>query len=141
MANNTKLVAGVAWTSYLTTGLNSLGNGSSVLGAAIDNTSNLNLLLDISVILGSINPSGTPYLELRIEELLGDGSTYSDDVGSNWSGRIELTTGSSAKNGHCVGIPLTLGQFKVRVYNRSGVSLASSGNTLYYRTYSLQNNA
>ena len=142
MANTTKLIAGVAYTSLITTGLNSLADATATSAStAIDNTTNLNLLMDISLMLGSINPSGTPYIEIRKLELAGDGSTYDDSVLGAWIGRIDVTTGSSAKVGSLIGVPLTLGQFKLIAINRTGVSLAASANTLYYRTYSLQNNA
>lgn len=142
MANTTKLIAGVAYTSIITTGLNSLADGAAAAASsAIDNTSNLNLLMDLSIVLGSINPSGTPYIEFRKIELGGDGTNYDDSTLASWIGRIGLTTGSSAKYGSLIGVPLTLGQFKLIPINRTGVTLAASGNTLYYRTYSLNNNA
>lgn len=141
MANKNLLVAGVAYTSLITTGLNSLADAAATsASSAVDNTTNLNLYADFGLMLGSINPSGSPYLELRMLELNGDGSTYDDSTISAMIGNIAVTTGSSAKVGTLKRVPITLGQFKIIVINRTGVTLAASANTLYYRTYSEQNN-
>ena len=141
MANKNLLVAGVAYTSLITTGLNSLADGSSTsASSAVDNTTNLNLYADFGLMLGSINPSGAPYLELRLLELNGDGSTYDDDSAGATVGSFLITTGSSAKVATLKRVLLAPGQFKAVIVNRTGVSLAGSSNTLYYRTYSEQNN-
>lgn len=141
MANKNLLVAGVAYTSLITTGLNSLADGSSTsASAAVDNTAALNLYADFGLMLGSVNPSGAPYLELRLLELNGDGSTYDDNAAGACVGTFIVTTGSSAKVATLRRVLLTLGQFKAIVVNRTGVTLAASANTLYYRTYSEQNN-
>lgn len=141
MANKNLLVAGVAYTSLVTTGLDSLTDGSSTAASsAVDNTANLNLYADFGLMLGSINPSGAPYLELRLLELNGDGSTYDDNSAGACVGAFQVTTGSSAKVATLKRVLLTLGQFKAIVVNRTGVTLAATANTLYYRTYSEQNN-
>lgn len=141
MANKNLLVAGVAYASCLTTELNSLADATfSALGSAIVNSSNLNLYADFSIVLASLNPTGSPFLEIHLAELGGDGSNYDDLSNGTWVGNIVVTTGSSAKYGTLKRVPLTLGSFKPALKPRCNVSLASSGSTLYYRTYSEQNN-
>lgn len=141
MANKNLLVAGVAYTSLITTGLDSLTDGSATTAStAVDNSTNLNLFADFGLMLGSFNPSGSPFLELRMLERNGDGSTYDDSTAGAWIGNIPVTTGSSAKVGTLKRIPLSVGLFKIIVINRTGATLAASSNTLYYRTYSEQNN-
>lgn len=141
MANKNLLVAGVGYTSLVTTALDSLSDGSSTTASsAVDNTTALNLFADFSLMLGSINPSGAPYLECRMLELAGDGSTYDNNTAGSFVGSFVVTTGSSAKVATLKRVLITLGQFKIIVVNRTGVSLASSANALYYRTYAEQNN-
>jgi hypothetical protein len=141
MANKNLLIAGVAYTSLITTGLNSLADATATAASsAINNTTNLNTVMDIAIMLGSFNPSGSPYIEIRKLELNGDGSTYDDSTTSSIIGAIAVATGSSAKVGTLIGVPLTLGQFKIIAVNRTGTTLAASANTLYYRTYATQNN-
>lgn len=57
-------VALSAYTSYLSTGLNSLANGSAVLGAAIDNSSGRLPSIHWRVNLNTITPTAGGYLEL-----------------------------------------------------------------------------
>lgn len=130
-----------SFTNALTTGLDSLASGSATAAStAIDNSTNLDMFADFSAILGSINPSGTPYLELHLLPRLGDASTYADRSTSTLAGQLVVTTGSSAKSGMFVsfnGGPIIIppGLFKVQVVNQTGVSLAASGNTVSYRAY------
>jgi len=118
--------------STLNNALSSIASGSSAAGAVISNQTNLALLCEYSIQLGSINPSGAPYLEVHLCRLLGDGSTYEDVVASNIVSNMAITTGSSAKNG-AVQFEIPPGNFNVVVVNQTGVTLASGGNSTYYR--------
>jgi len=118
--------------STLNGALSSLASGSRAAGAVISNHINLALLCEYSIQLGSINPSGAPYLEVHLCRLLGDGSTYEDIVASNVVANMAITTGASAKNG-AVQFEIPPGTFNVVVVNHTGVTLASGGNSIHYR--------
>lgn len=141
MANKNLFVAGVAYASVLTTELNSLADATfSSLGSALVNSTNLNLYADFSIVLASLNPTGSPFIEIHMAELGGDGTNYDDLSDGTWVGNIRVTTGSSAKYGSLKRVPLTIGQWKPAIKNRTNVSLASSSSILYARFYAEQNN-
>lgn len=125
-----------AWTSFMTTALNSLATATdSAASSAISNGTNLALLMDISLNLGSFNPSGTPFLEIHLLPLSGDGSTYADKSAATLVDTIQVKTGSSAKVAEAIGIPVPPGDYKLIIVNQTGASLAASANTAYYRLY------
>ncbi len=147
-----KLIAGgvSAYTDLgAVSGLNSLVNTNAcVISTDIDNSSNLDLLIDISISLGSITPTGTPYLALYLYPLNQDTSTYGDGrFGSSaagpppspyWIGNIPLVTSAGVQVGSIEGVVLPRGNFKIVACNVSGVTLASSSNTAKYRTTNRQ---
>lgn len=136
MASIGKYNIDTAFTSFVTTGLNSLTTGSATASSsAITNGTSLALLMDISLNLGSFNPSGTPYLEIHLLPLSGDGSTYADQSAQTLVATIQVTTGASAKVAVAIGIPVQPGDFKLQVKNVTGATLAASANTGYYRLY------
>jgi hypothetical protein len=63
MANVLQLAL-ASYTNYLTTALNSLADGSSVLGAAIDNSSSRNTLVHWRLNLNTLTPAAGGYVEL-----------------------------------------------------------------------------
>lgn len=126
----------VAFTSFMTTLLNSLTTGSfSGLSGNIANGTNLALLMDVSLNLGSFNPSGTPYLEIHLCPLSGDGATYADVSSETLVATVQVTTGSSAKVALAENIVVPPGDFKIQIKNVTGATLAASANTAYYRLY------
>jgi hypothetical protein len=139
MANNARWTVDVAFTSILTTQLNSLASaGVSALSAAITNGTSLSMLMDISLILGSITPSGSgPFVEIHMSPLQGDGSTYANVFagGPTLVGVLGLSAGASIKAASLLGVQLPPGSYELALVNQAGVALASSGNTMYYRLY------
>jgi len=136
MASVGKYNIDTAFTSFSTTALNSLTTGSlATVSSAITNGTGLALLMDISLNLGSFNPSGTPYLEIHLLPLSGDGSTYADQSANTLVATLQVTTGSSAKVAVACGIPVQPGDFKLQIKNVTGSTLAASSNTAYYRLY------
>lgn len=141
-----KWASNPGWSSNMTTELNSIANGNAIASAtAIDNSSSLNLFMDIAIALGSITPVVPNFLGLYIYPLNQDGSTYGDGrfgsaaagpPGSNYyAGFISLVRAAQAQKGVCNRIIVPPGLFKIVVQNNAGVSLAASSNTLYYRLY------
>ena len=151
-----KLVAGAtsAWTSLMTTELDTLVNGNSVAGGTtVDNATNLDQLLEFSFVGGgSITPTGSPYFGLFLYPQNGDGSTYGDGrFGSSAAGippsnyykgfmGMPASAGTQKGTFSPVGslfIRAPRGVWKPVFYNGCGVSLTGSGNILYYRTTNL----
>jgi len=141
MANVGKYNVDTAYTSLMTTALNSITTGSATAASsAITNSTNLALWMDVSLMLGSVNPSGTPYLELHLLPKAGDGSTYADRSAQTLVDTLVVTTGSSAKVAQSIGIVVPPGDYELMLVNQMGVTTASSGNTLYYRLYDMNLN-
>lgn len=130
-------------TTYLSTELNSLADGGNKLGAAIDNSSGLELFADFELALASFTPGGNGYV--RLYKIISvDGTNYADGSDSNdppagtpvWTHSI--LSGASAKRIVIPDVPLSPGSQKFLLENMSGAALASSGNTLKYRFHGLQ---
>jgi len=139
MANSAKLIAGASagWVSALTnsTDLDTKSTGTAILASpAITNGTGLDLLMDLSLQLSSVNPSGAPYWEVHLLPLLADGTTYADRSNQTLVDQMAVTTGTSAKNAASIGIPLPPGDFKIQIVNQMGVSTVTT-NTFKYRTY------
>lgn len=132
MANLAKWGTVESWQSTLTTPLNSLTTGSTTtLSSAIANSSDLYQYMDISLVLGSINPTGSPYLEVHLLGLTGDGTNYADVTAGSLLTTLRVTTGSTAKYAFANGLWLPFHDFKLAVINQTGQTLNASGNTLY----------
>ena len=132
--------------TYLTTELNSLANNGLVLGSAIDFTVSgidRELYIDIELYLASIdlssqdNPAAYIWLLRRT-----DGTNFEDGGTSITPARmpddiIPLREANAAQrvSGKVITVP---DQGKILIKNESGVTWASSGNTLKYNIYSLQ---
>ena len=142
-----KLAAGgvSSWTDAGATQLNSLASGNAIQSAVvIDNTSNLDVTMDMSLKLGSITPTGVPYLGLYLYPLNDQGTFYGDNrfgsaaagppSGQYFVGSIPLVAAAQTQYGFIYGIPLPRWKFVFVFYNGSGVTLASSGNTINYQT-------
>lgn len=139
---------GLTWSSALnSTELNSLANTDAVLIATqIDNSSALDIFADVCFILGSVTSTGSPVIGIYLYPLLEDGSTYGDGRGTGsgsafippaayWCGNAALPAGTQALTGIVSRIILPPAKFKFLLYNSAGVALASSGNSVFYRTY------
>lgn len=98
--------------------------------------------MDVSIGLGSITASAGGYLEFHILPLTGDGSTYVDFQagGPTLVATAQVTSGASAKVVAVLGITIPPGSFKIAIFNSSGATLASSGNSAYYRLYNYTDN-
>jgi hypothetical protein len=119
------------------------------LSDEIDNSTNKYAFADLDLILGSAAFTGTDAgIEVYIIPTV-DGSTYPDWTGNTTSDAPEqghyfvaflpLTASTAARrvvSSSQAAIELPSGKFKFGVRSRANVTLASSGNTLYYRPHS-----
>lgn len=138
---------GLTWTdTHTTASLNTFTSGNALAGSAIDNSSALDMFMDISVALASFTPAAPGYIGVFIYPLNEDGTTYGDGrFGSSvtgppptsyWVGNIPVVTGGAAvQEGTIRGVIMPPGSFKVVLYNNCGANWAASGNTSKYRTY------
>lgn len=138
----TKWVPSGTWVSNTIT-LDSVANNAAALSTTdITNGSSLELFADVSLILGSINPSGAPAVELHLRALTHNGTNFADVVtgAPTLVGASPVTTGSSIKYvlwGGPNRIVIPPGTFRWGIVNRTGVTFAGSGNALQHRLYSL----
>lgn len=140
----------VAWTGA-TQKIDSLtDNEWTDLSDEIDNSSNKYPLADIDLVLGSAAFTGTDSgIELYIVPTV-DGSTYPDWSGNAttdapeqvhyyvcWLPLKATTAARRVVSSSQRPIALPNGKFKFGIRSRANVTLASSGNTLYYRPHAL----
>lgn len=144
-----KWIAGtvsLTWATIMSTELNSIANGNAILATtALDNSSNLDLFADFSVHLASLTPTGVPFVALFLYPLNDDGSTYGDGrfgasasgtpPGNYYIGSVPVVATVGAQNGTIRGVIIPPGSFKLVLWNQTGPALASSGNTVKWRTY------
>lgn len=118
--------------------LNSLANGSlSAILADLDNTANRHFNIRFWVKLGSITPATGGYITVRL--VCKRSSTYSDRTATIFTGEqqtISLTTSASAKEiSSCTMRIPGPNIYGIEIVNNAGVTLASSGNEVYYTTW------
>lgn len=140
---------GLTWTDVgVSTTLNSLADGNAIIcSSEIDNSSALDLFMDLSCSLGSITPgAGAPFVGIFMMPTNQDGTTWGD---GRFASAAAGPPPSSYLIGAFPGVPSTAGivtgiiqkielppaKFKLVAYNKMLVALASSGNVLKYRTY------
>ena len=142
MANNLKLVSSTNVQLFQSSDLNSLtngsykfGSGSGVASNVYDNTGNLWPEADILISLGSITPAGSPYVLIAVLWSV-DGSNFGDpqSAGAPNAGTdlytVGADTGASAKLLPIPRIVMRPYKCKFMFGNQTGVTLASSGNSI-----------
>lgn len=125
----------------LSTELNSLADGSySNASSAIGNATGLYgwMLLELS--LASLTPTAGGFVAVYLLPS-ADGTNYEDGGGStappagSFIASFDLSTSTGAKRRVRWNIPIPPLAFKLVALNKSGATLAASGNTLKYRRY------
>lgn len=143
----------VAYTSYLTTELNACANNKIVLGAAINNESNLCTYIDLELYLASLDLSAqtNPNVVIYLIESI-DGGTHFDTAEDGVTAETDMpaidkiiaqmglrvNTGAEVKHAIKSMIPIPPGRWKLALRNKTGGAFAGTLNTLYYRTYNLK---
>ncbi len=139
------------WTAYggatsaISTDMNSDADDAYAISSAIDNSTNKDLFIDIELYLASVNLSAqtNPAIYIWIVGYV-DGSNYTDGDVTDGCGRppdaiIPLNPGAGAETkrewARSVAIPPS--NFKILYQNKTGATLAASGNTIKYNAYGL----
>jgi len=112
--------------------LNSLANGSESTAVTYDNSTNRDLYAVCTVLLGSITPASGGTISVRVT--LNDGTNTADQVGGDLY-TIPLTTTTSAKVSIINMIRIYPFSCRISIINNSGVTLASSGNSIFLRPW------
>jgi|SRR5215469_3142136 len=141
-------LSGVGLTSVLTTGLNSLANGSmSAASATYDNSANLDLYVDIEVVLASLSPSAGAFVAIYLLESV-DGTNFPAQSDAD----LRLTTtqllctipiGTTAATAQRVvvrNVLLPPAKVQFKLDNQTGVALNASGNTVKILPYDVNLN-
>lgn len=126
----------------LSTELNSLGNGSqSSASSAIDNTSALDLLIDMTLTVatqGSARSAGATVSVYLVPAL--DGTNYDDAVAGNAElvAVFPLDAATTARQQTRRDIPIPPGLYKLFAVNNTGQALAASGNLVEIRAHNIE---
>lgn len=139
--------AAITWASGQTL-VSLTDNEYTDLSDEIDNSTNLYAFADLRMVLGSAAFTGT---DSGIECYLvptEDGTNYPTWTGNGTSdeqennpffvGFIPTTGTTAAQAGVLLRIKLPQGKYKWGFRNRGNVTLAASGNTIYWRPHSFQ---
>lgn len=143
---------GLAYTAAFGAELNSLANGSTVLSSvSFDNTAGMDEFFDVSAVLAiaSSTIAAGAGLTLWLAALQGDTTSYGEGrlalgasspsyfPGFPSFGAINFQTGATitALIGDLGGLSLRPCKFALCVQNLTGFNLASSGNSIWIRTY------
>lgn len=129
-------------TTVMSTELNSLASNSGVSSAsAYDNSTNLDMYVDIEVFLAAFSPNNSlgPQLLITFGESV-DGTNF--PAANNSHGDFELVTtlpiGKTASTAQRVVVKNVIippAKFLVNLFNLTGSALAASGNTVKFITY------
>lgn len=148
MSNIDKWNTPRAVATVMSTELNSVTSASMTQSSAsYDNTSNLDIYVDIEIVLAALSPSAGAYVALWLEEAI-DGSDFPAQSAAD----LRLTTtqllvtipiGTTASTAQRVvarQVPIPPAKFFVNLDNQTGVTLAASGNTVKFLPYNINLN-
>lgn len=126
-------------TDYLTTDLNTLANDGVFLGAAINNSTNRDMMLKVQIQLASVDLSAqtNPSVQIRLIESIDGGTVYEDNDSTAYSITLPVAA-TSAAHVRIGDLMIPPGYFKLAVVNKTGVAFAASGNVLSYAPYTTE---
>lgn len=125
-------------TDYLTTELNALDGDAvgRVLGAAINNSSNRDMMLKVQIQLASVDLGAqtSPGVGINLIESIDGGTVYedNDDTAYGITLPVEASNQAHVRIGD---LWIPPGYFKLELTNNTGVDFAATGNVLSYAPY------
>lgn len=146
-------MASIKWevgteSTVMSTGLNSLANNENVVSSEIDNSVDLYLFDDVEWHHATMTyaPDADSVIELYCVSQNLDGTGYEDGEDGtidppqvNLVGVFNIRDGVTAAQTHILRqIPISPAKYKYIVINKTGQTLASSGNTLKIKPYRYQ---
>lgn len=149
MANKTGWDDTTSIDTALSSGLDSLANGSRAISSAIANGTEKDLYgdLELSIKYGTAPSAGTKVAEVYLLPTV-DGTNYPEGSTSLTPQKALLIATFESRNPSTStfeklviwGVTIPARGFKLLLVNTSGQSLASSGNTLKIKRYKMDNN-
>ncbi len=126
-------------TDYLTTELNALADAGVVLGAAINNSTNRDMLLKVQIQLASVDLSAqtSPGVRIRLIESIDGGTVYEDNDDQTW-GIVLPVAATNAAHVRVGDLYIPPGYFKLAVVNETGAAFAATVNVLSYAPYTTE---
>lgn len=123
-------------TDYLTTELDALADDGTILGTAINNSSNRDMFMKVQIELASVDLSAqtSPGVIIRFVESIDGGTTYEDNDDQAYGITLPIAA-TSAAHKRIGDLMIPPGYFKLAVVNETGAAFAATGNTLSYATY------
>ena len=123
-------------TDYLTDGLDALANAGVVLGAAINNSTNRDMMLKVQIQLASADLSAQtgPAVRIRLIESIDGGTVYEDNDSTAYSITLPVAA-TSAAHVRVGDLMIPPGYFKLAVVNNTGATFGATGNVLSYAPY------
>jgi hypothetical protein len=136
-------MASVKWeagsiSTAMSTVLNSIADEANAISSEIDNTASVYLFNDVELYTAALayaTPASGAVVELYLVEAL-DGTNYEDGNASidppaaNLVGVFNIRASNAAQRHVLRQIPIPPTKYKYVVINKTGVTLAASGNTL-----------
>ena len=143
MANKINWDSSPAITAYLTTELNTLASAARVIGAAIDDTANLNMYMDVEVVLAEQSSTRTAGCHIAVYLVTSiDGTNYGygdasvQPPASSLVAALPVDAAVTARRLTSKPFLVPPGKWKLVIENNTGYALAATGNTAGYRVYS-----
>jgi len=126
-------------TDYLTTELNALADDGVVLGAAINNSSNRDMMLKVQIQLPSVDLSAetSSGVIIRLLESIDGGTVYEDNDDTAYGITLPIDT-TSAAHIRIGDLYIPPGYFKLAVVNETGAAFAGTLNVLSYAAYTVE---
>lgn len=126
-------------TNALSTGLDALANATnSGASSTIDNSTNLDVLMDVELVLGAQGAARSTGARVLIYARYALDGTNFADLHANISSPVAVITldaATTARRETKTGIQINPGLFQLWLRNETGQAFAATGNLLRYRTY------
>jgi hypothetical protein len=144
MVNAVNWESNPALVSYNTAGLNALANDAKAIGAAIDNSTGLDMYMDtaLTIAVQAVARSVAAYAAIYLLPSLDGGSTYcygnstTDPPACTLVATMPLDATTAGRYVTATTLLVPPGHFKLVLENKTGQAFGAANNVLEYRLYS-----